>query len=168
MQLRPAPPPSTPRIGLGCPLYAVVLLLLIHCLLLRSHYLWVFRVGFLFCCLVYLCVFLVFQPSWRGRECWLFYLALSSWCLVTVSFLWFFHSRYRGLICKVWLWYFLIILTRQFKHISLPNLILQCGWVTSSHNICYDPSLHSIDFELKKRSSSPTPLGNFADISHLK
>ena len=28
----------------------------------------------------------------------------------------------------------------QFKHISLPNLIQQWGWVTCSHNLSYDPS----------------------------
>ena len=28
----------------------------------------------------------------------------------------------------------------QFNHISLPNLIQQWGWVTSSHNLSYNPS----------------------------
>ena len=28
----------------------------------------------------------------------------------------------------------------EFKHTLLPNMIQQCGWVTRSHNISYDPS----------------------------
>ena len=35
---------------------------------------------------------------------------LSSWCLVAVIVLWLF-PRCCGLVCSVWLWYFLIILT---------------------------------------------------------
>ena len=51
---------------------------------------------------------LFLQSSWRGRESWL----LCFYCLVLL--LWVFcgsSSQCPGLVCSVWLWYFLIILT---------------------------------------------------------
>ena len=35
------------------------------------------------------------------------------------------------------------ITKNQFKHILLPNMIQQWGWVTSSHNISSEPSTKS-------------------------
>ena len=53
---------------------------------------------------------LVLQWSWWGRESWL----LCFNCLLDVLWLLVFcgsSSRCFGLICSVWMWYFLIILT---------------------------------------------------------
>ena len=54
---------------------------------------------------------LVLQPSWWGRESWL----LCLICLPGVS--WWLrgsYSRYHGVVCGLWLWYFLIILIYYF------------------------------------------------------
>ena len=54
---------------------------------------------------------LVLQSSWWGRESWLFCLICPpgvSWWLCGSS------SRCRGVVCGLWLWYFLIILTYYF------------------------------------------------------
>ena len=32
------------------------------------------------------------------------------------------------------------VMVFELKHILLPNFIQQWGWVTSSHNLSYDPS----------------------------
>ena len=58
----------------------------------------------------YVVSILVLQSSWRGRESWL----LFYYCLTDVLSLYMFcdsSSRCCGLICSVWLWYFMIILT---------------------------------------------------------
>ena len=58
---------------------------------------------------------LVLQSSWWGRESWL----LCLICLPGV--LWWLSdssSRCHGVVCSLWLWYFLIILTYYF--LSLP------------------------------------------------
>ena len=54
---------------------------------------------------------LVLQSSWWGRESWLLCLICPpgvSWWLGGSS------SRCRGVVCGLWLWYFLIILTYYF------------------------------------------------------
>ena len=54
---------------------------------------------------------LVLQSSWWGRESWL----LCLICLPGV--LWWLSgsiSRCHGVVCSLWLWYFLIILTYYF------------------------------------------------------
>ena len=54
---------------------------------------------------------LVLQSSWWGRESWL----LCLICLPGVS--WWLSgssSRCHGVVCSLWLWYFLIILTYYF------------------------------------------------------
>ena len=54
---------------------------------------------------------LVLQSSWCGRESWLLYLI----CLPSVS--WWLScssSRCHGVVCGLWLWFFLMILTYYF------------------------------------------------------
>ena len=54
------------------------------------------------------CSILKLQSSWRGRESWL----LCLICLPGVP--WWLSgssSRCHGVVCSLWLWYFLIILT---------------------------------------------------------
>ena len=56
---------------------------------------------------------LVLQSSWLGRESWM----LCFICLPGVS--WWLSgssSRCHGVVCGLWLWYFLIILTYYFCH----------------------------------------------------
>ena len=58
----------------------------------------------------YFVSFLGLQSSWRGRESWLLY----CYCLSDVLFLFTFCESspwHRGLVCSVWLCFFLIILT---------------------------------------------------------
>ena len=58
---------------------------------------------------------LVLQSSWWGRESWL----LCLICLPVVS--WWLSgssSRCHGVVCSLWLWYFLVILTYYFCVIS--------------------------------------------------
>ena len=58
---------------------------------------------------------LVLQSSWWGRESWL----LCLICLPGVS--WWLSgssSRCHGVVCSLWLWYFLIILTYYFCNID--------------------------------------------------
>ena len=53
--------------------------------------------------------FLVLQSSWRGNESWLLYfvwLPGALWLLLFCGSI----SRYRGLVCSVWLCFFLITL----------------------------------------------------------
>ena len=92
---------------------AVVLLLLALCLLLLS--LW--ESVIVLCFVVhYFISILVLQSSWWGRESWLLYLI----CLPGVS--WWLSgsfSRCHGVVCSLWLWYFLIILTYYFWNESL-------------------------------------------------
>ena len=68
---------------------------------------------------------LVLQSSWRGRESWL----LCYYCLTDVLLLLMLcgsSSRCRGLVCSVWLWYLLILLTyflymERIKHYLMRN-----------------------------------------------
>ena len=67
------------------------------------------------CCSMFCCTFfmsiLVLQSSWWGKESWL----LCLICLPGVS--WWLSgssSRCQGVVCSLWLWYFLIILTYYF------------------------------------------------------
>ena len=89
---------------------AVVLLLLTFCLLLLP--LW--KSVIVLCSIVrYFMSILVLQSSWWGRDSWL----LCLICLTGVS--WWLggsSSRCNGVVCGLWLWYFLIILTYYFCH----------------------------------------------------
>ena len=83
----------------------MVLLLLIFCLLLLP--LWE---SVIVLCIVVRCLMsiLVLQSSWWGRESWLLCLICLpgvSWLLSGSS------SRCHRVVCSLWLWYFLIILT---------------------------------------------------------
>ena len=98
----------------------MVLLLLTFCLLLLP--LW--ESVFVLCFVVrYFMSILVLQSSWWGRESWL----LCLICLPGVSW-WLsgFSSRCHGVVCCLWLWYFLIILTYYF----LSQIASQKGSVT--------------------------------------
>ena len=67
---------------------------------------------FMFCC-TFLMSILEMQSSWWGRESWL----LCLICLPGV--LWWLSgssSRCHGVVCSLWLRYFLIILTYYFWH----------------------------------------------------
>ena len=64
---------------------------------------------------------LVFQLSWWGRESWL----LCFICFPVVS--WWLRgssSRCHGVVCGLWLWYFLIILTYFFLTMLWKSWIL--------------------------------------------
>ena len=87
---------------------AVVLLLLTFCLLLLPMW-----GSIIVLCFVvrYFMSILVLQSSWWGRDSWL----LCLICLPGVS--WWLSgssSRCYGVVCGLWLWYFLIILTYYF------------------------------------------------------
>ena len=86
----------------------MVLLLLTFCLLLLP--LWESVIVLCFVVRYFMSI-LVLQSSWWGRESWLLYLI----CLPGV--LWWLgvsSSRCHGVVCSLWLWYFLIILTYYF------------------------------------------------------
>ena len=59
---------------------------------------------------------------------------LGAWSLVAVSVLWLFLTV-RGLVCCVWLWYFLIILTDFFCFASLENKNKTFSFLAFSHNL---------------------------------
>ena len=85
---------------------AVVLLFLTFCLLLLPS-LWESVINLCFVVRYFMSI-LVLLSSWWGRESWL----LCLICLPGVS--WWFSgssSRCHGVVCGLWLWYFLIILT---------------------------------------------------------
>ena len=66
---------------------------------------------------------LVLQSSWWGRESWL----LCFICLPGVS--WWLSgssSRFHGVVCGLWLWYFLVILTYYFC--GVLTSWLSCMW----------------------------------------
>ena len=87
---------------------AVVLLLLTFCLLLLP--LWESVIVLCFVVRFFMSI-LVLQSSWWGRESWL----LCLICLPGV--LWWLSgssSRCHEVVCSLWLWYFLIILTYYF------------------------------------------------------
>ena len=97
----------------------MVLLLLTFCLLLLP--LWESVIVLCFVVRYFLSI-LVLQSSWCGRESW----SLCLICLLGVS-LWLSGSSSwcDGVVCSLWLWYFLIILTYYFWpwYIYLPNKI---------------------------------------------
>ena len=87
----------------------MVLLLLTFCLLLLP--LWEYVIVLCFVVRYFMSI-LVLQSSWWGRESWL----LCLICLPGVS--WWLSgssSRCHGVVCSLWLWYFLIILTYYFS-----------------------------------------------------
>ena len=72
-----------------------------------SHCFWRFSLRFV---LQYFVTFLVVQSFLWGRESWLLYFC----CVLNVmSLLSFFgsSSQYNGLVCRMWLWHFLVLLT---------------------------------------------------------
>ena len=86
----------------------MVLLLLTFCLLLLP--LWESVIVLCFVVRYFMSI-LVLQSSWWGRESWLLCLICLpgvSWWLSSSS------SRCHGVVCSLWLWYFLIILTTIF------------------------------------------------------
>ena len=91
---------------------AEVLLLLTFCLLLLP--LWESVNVLCFVVRNFMSI-LVLQSSWWGRESWLLYwicLPGVSWWLSGSS------SRCHGVVCSLWLWYFLIILTYYFCYLQ--------------------------------------------------
>ena len=91
----------------------MVLLLLTFCLLLLP-----LSESVIVLCLVvcYFMSILVLKSSWWERESWL----LCLICLSGVSrWLSGSSSRFHGVVCGLWLWYFLIILTYYFTVIFL-------------------------------------------------
>ena len=90
--------------------------------------LWGFWIWSLFCNALY--SFLILQSSWRGRGCW------SLWFNCFLDTLWLLvscgsFSRCQGLVCSVWLWYFLITLAYYFfSSVSIWNLSLICPVVS--------------------------------------
>ena len=90
----------------------LVLLLLTFCLLLFPLWESVIVICFVVC---YFMSILVLQSSWWGRESWL----ICIKCLPGVS--WWLSgssSRCHGVVCSLWLWYILIILTYYFGWIQ--------------------------------------------------
>ena len=76
---------------------------------------------------------LVLQSSWWGRESWL----LCLICLSGVSW-WLssFSLRCHGVVCSLWLWYFLIILT-YFFCMYVSNLLSLCNiYWNNCRNAC--------------------------------
>ena len=68
---------------------------------------------------------LVLQSSWWGRESWLLCLFCPpgvSWWLSVSS------SRCHGVVCGLWLWYFLIILTYYFVSVHELTVYLFNRW----------------------------------------
>ena len=83
---------------------------------------------------------LVLQSSWWGRESWL----LSLICLPGVS--WWFSgssSRCHRVVCSLWLWYFLIILTYYFGK-KWPTHILDSTKHLPIHILPFDFCIHSL------------------------
>ena len=95
--------------------FLVFLLLLTFCLLLLP--LWESVIVLCFVVRYFMSI-LVLQSSWWGRESWLFCLI----CILGVSW-WLggFSSRCHGVVCGLWLWYFLIILTYYFSAYQKPK-----------------------------------------------
>ena len=96
----------------------MVLLLLTFCLLLLP--LWESVIVLCFVVRYFISI-LVLQSSWWGRESWL----LCLICLPGVS--WWLSgssSRCQWVVCSLWLWYFLIILTYYFLFKRLLSVTL--------------------------------------------
>ena len=109
---------------------AVVQLLLTFCLLLLP--LWESVIVLCFVVRYFMSI-LVLQSSWWGRESWL----LCLICLPGVS--WWLSgssSRCHGVVCSLWLWYFLIILTifvTKFKQ-CVCRSYLQADFLASQYS----------------------------------
>ena len=131
----------------------MVLLLLTFCLLLLP--LW--ESVIVLCFVVrYFMSFLVLQSSWWGRESWL----LCLFCLLVVS--WWLNgssSRCHGVVCSLWLWYFLIILTYYFwvRQSSPSNLekskylrnranLQTITWLPCGYMFCVSSSWYHANF----------------------
>ena len=103
------PPPPPPMAWAAVRSKTLVLLFLAFCLLLLPLWESVIVLCFVVRCFVSI---LVLQSSSWGRESWL----LCLICLPGVS--WWLSgssSRCHGVVCGLWLWYFLIILTYYFR-----------------------------------------------------
>ena len=103
---------------------------------------------------------LVLQSSWWGRESWLLCLICLpgfSWWLSCSS------SRCHGVVCGLWLWYFLIILTYYFLLIAIFGV--------SRVNICSIAIICIYIFNLNK-TFTVLSLSEFLNISasvcHIK
>ena len=99
--------------GMAC-IPMQLLLLLIHWLLLLPLFVWVLCLSLVLLCSTLIVSFLVLQSSCWGREGWLLYFNRLSnilWLLVC-----------HGLVCSVWLCYFLVILTFWVKRYTFCNL----------------------------------------------
>ena len=98
---------------------AVVLLLLTFCLVLLPLWESVIVLRFV---VRYFMSILVLQSSWWGRESWLLCLICLpgvSWWLSDSS------SRCHRVVCSLWLWYFLIILTYYLGPTQMLNLTIK-------------------------------------------
>ena len=98
-------PKATPTLNLCLQVSSADKMLLTFCLLLLP--LWESVIVLCFVVRYFMSI-LVLQSSWWGRERWL----LCLLCLPGV--LWWLSgssSRCHGVVCSLWLWYFLIILT---------------------------------------------------------
>ena len=116
MHLSPPPPVAWAAVRSK----AVVLLLLTFCLLLLPLWESVIVLCFVVC---YFMSILVLLSSWWGRESWL----LCLICLPGV--LWWLSgssSRCHGVVCSLWLWYFLIILTYYFWYQVYQARLWEC------------------------------------------
>ena len=95
-----------------------VLLLLTCCLLLLP--LWESVIVLCFVVRYFMSI-QVLQSSWWGRDSWLLCLV----CLPSVSWLLCGSSSWcHGLVCRLWLWHFLIILVLT-HYLSLNNILLK-------------------------------------------
>ena len=80
---------------------------------------------------------LVLQSSWWGGESWMLCLV----CLPCVSLLLCgSSSRYHGFVCRLWLWYFLIVLACHFNHFSLYCFFIIFDKYFQLH-VCYERGL---------------------------
>ena len=161
MQLSPPPPPRWLRLlsvlrrwFCCCWLFCLLLLPLWESVIVLCF---VFR---------YFMSILVLQSSWWGRESWL----LCLICLPGVS--WWLSgssSRCQGVVCGLWSWYFLIILTYYFQmyfrrllcvKIEIDQLycvncwvIIHCfsvSWTKINHSCCALMSWSSLQLTSKQ------------------
>ena len=94
-------------------------------------------------CFVIQVVRLILQSSWLEKESWfLFFNCLPDvlWLLVFCGS----FSQCRGLVCGVWLWHFLIILTCIFKENSRTSVLIRV------QTVWYSDSVSKIFFEKKR------------------
>ena len=81
---------------------------------------------------------LVLQSSWRGRESCLLCLNCLSHVLLLLVF-WGSSSRWRGFVCSVWVWYFMIILTKVCT--TKGNSIQKHALSLRSYNFTSSPKI---------------------------